>query len=674
MRLSCYWIAFLFPFHFAFAQPTGWSKHVSKIDASSYHGVAMGNGVIGFVSTPEPMRFKDVVMNGLYDTDVNGRVSRLLVSLNHVNVNLEVDGLRVGTNIITQYHQELDMRHGKFITSFKVANNLIVKHKSMSVRHLPYVTLTIIEITALKDSRVTPATVIEAPAHLWGTKNFYSVIDRPHAVVPLLTTSASSPSGKHVIAASTSFIFEEPLKERPTVVHEDWDTGMHLAKFTKELKAGETYQFSVVGAMASSKQYTNPLGETERLAVFANLEGTKRLETLHDKAWSQLWGGDVVVEGDSVAQSDIRLAIYNLYSFTREGLPNSVPPMGLSGMGFSGHIFWDSEFWMFPPLLVLHPEIAKSMLEYRFTRMEAARQNAFAHGYQGVMFPWESADSGDEETPVWALTGPFQHHITGCVGWSFWKYYQVTHDRVWLRDSGYPMLKEVAMFWASRVDRKGPGRFEINNVIGANEFLENIDNNAFTNGIAITTLRYAAQAARELGLKPDPDWEYVASNIPIVRFPDGTIRENETYNGEDIKQADANLLSYPLSIVTDMNETMKNVKYYQTRISRYGPAMSHSILSTLYSRANDPQQAYALFLKGYKPNQLPPFNVLSETAGGNNPFFVTGAGGMLQAVIFGFGGIQIDDKGIIQLKTKLPGEWKGLKIKTAGRAGKIYSR
>ena len=80
-------------------------------------------------------------------------------------------------------------------------------------------------------------------------------------------------------------------------------------------------------------------------------------------------------------------------------------------------------------------------------------------------------------------------------------------------------LKEVADFWASRVERKGPGRYEINNVIGANEWQENIDNNAFTNGMAITTLRYATQAAKELGIEPNPDWDNVSRNIPILKFP-----------------------------------------------------------------------------------------------------------------------------------------------------------
>jgi trehalose/maltose hydrolase-like predicted phosphorylase len=283
------------------------------------------------------------------------------------------------------------------------------------------------------------------------------------------------------------------------------------------------------------------------------------------------------------------------------------------------------------------------------------------------MFPWESASEGQESTPVWALTGPFQQHITGCVGWAFWQYYLVTRDKEWLRTRGYPVLREVAAFWASRVERKGPGRYEINNVIGANEWQENIDNNAFTNGMAITVLRQAAQAARTLGLQPDPDWEHVAANIPILTFADGATRENATYDGVPIKQADANLLAYPLSIVTDPARIAKDLAYYEARMSPEGPAMSWSVLATLYARQDKPAKAYELFKRSYQPNRLAPFGVLAETAGGTNPYFATGAGGVLQTVLFGFGGLQIGPDGLTQRSHPLPAHWKRLEIRRLHR-------
>ncbi len=650
-----------------------WIIEAKAIDPNNYYGVTVANGMIGLVSSPEPMKVKDVVLNGVYDYYQRGRVSNILKTFNHVNMNLEVDSTRISLRDISNYRQVLDMKKAALTTTFDVGNKVSVKHTMMALRHLPYTALTMVEIKAKKNVRITPMSVIEAPNHLVDIRNLYSEIDRPHVTIPLLTSVAKSPSGKHTVAASNSFIFSEPHGQEPDLIHEDWDYNMHLAKFVKFLKAGETYAFSIVSSATSTEHYEDALNEAERLTIFAKLEGTQRLLQRHEEAWAKLWKSDIVVEGDLQVQKDIRFALYHLYSFVREGSAYSLSPMGLSGLGYNGHAFWDTELWMYPPLLVLQPDIAKSILEYRFQRLGAARQNAFSHGYQGVMFPWESSDQGSEDTPVWALTGPFQQHITGCVGWAAWKYYQVTKDKQWLRERGYPILKEVADFWSSRVERKGPGKYEINNVIGANEWEENIDNNAFTNGMAITVLRYATQAAKENGVAPNPDWEHVAQNIPILKFPDGTTRENATYNGVIIKQVDVNLLAYPLDIITDKAQIEKDLKYYEPRFSPNGPAMGQAVLATLYSRLGNAEKAYDIFMKSYRPNEVPPFGVLSETAGGTNPYFATGAGGMLQSVIFGFGGLQITDTGIQQIKNKLPKNWKSLEIKGVGVSRVNYS-
>lgn len=648
------------------AQSTEWTVEADRAGTEKYYGVTVANGMIGLVSSPAPLRVKDVVLNGVYDHYQRGRVSNILKSFNHANMNLDVDGQRVNEGNISGYKQTLDMKTASLITTFSVVGKVRVKHTLMALRHLPYTALATIEITALQDVRISPMSVIEAPDHLIDIRNYYSEIDRPHVKIPLLTSVAKSPSGKLTVAASNSFIFSEPHGQEPQLIHEDWDYNMHLAKFYKQLKAGEAYSFSIVSSAVSSAHYQDPHNEAERLSIYAMLEGTDRLLAQHQSAWNNLWRSDIVIEGDPEVQRDVRFALYHLYSFAREGTAYSLSPMGLSGLGYNGHVFWDTELWMYPPLLVLQPGIARSLLEYRFQRLEAARQNAFSHGYKGAMFPWESSDDGSEDTPVWALTGPFQQHISGCVAWSFWKYYQVTKDKLFLAERAYPVLKEVADFWTSRVERKGPGRFEINNVIGANEWQENIDNNAFTNGMAITVLQYATQAATLLGIKPDPDWAYVAANIPILKFPDGVTKENATYQGEIIKQADVNLLAFPLDRVKAKEQIEKDLAYYEPRMAPDGPAMGTAVLTTLHARIGNPDKAYKLLLKSYQPNKVPPFGVLSETAGGTNPYFATGAGGMLQSVIFGFGGLDIGDVGISQKKGKLPMHWKQLTIKGVG--------
>jgi trehalose/maltose hydrolase-like predicted phosphorylase len=643
-----------------------WSVAAS-VDPAHYHGVTLANGMLGLVSASAPMTVSTVVLAGAYDTYGRGRVDNILAGFNFMNLTLDVDGrraTRAGT--VTQ---RLDMRHARLVTEFDAGAKLHVTHTLSALRQLPYTALAEVELIARADVDVTAASVIEAPDALRDVRNLFAHVDRPHASIGLTTSTANSPTGRHTLAASTAFLFDGG--ERPALVHEDWDANRHWTRFTRHLKAGEHFTFAVAGSMLSSAQAADPRNEAERLTLYAALEGRARLRAAHERAWDRLWSSDIEIDGDARSQRDVRLMLYHLYSFAREGTADSLSPMGLSGLGYNGHVFWDAELWMFPPLLVLHPELARSMLEYRFQRLEAARRNAFSHGYRGAMFPWESASEGQEATPVWALTGPFQQHITGCVGWAFWQYWLATGDRAWLRERGYPMLKEVADFWASRVERRGPGHYDIDNVIGPDEWQENIDNNAFTNAMAITVLRAAAQAARELGLAPDPDWEHVAANIPLERFANGTTREHSRYDGVPIKQADANLLAYPLALVTEPAAIARDLAYYEPRLAPDGPAMSWSILATLYARRGDAAKAFALFRRSYQPNALAPFGVLAETAGGSNPYFATGAGGTLQAVLFGFGGLRVDGGGVRRVRTVLPPGWRSLTIRHLGQTYQV---
>ena len=650
-----------------------WHVQAAKIDPNNYYGVTVANGMIGIVSAAEPLKVKDVVLNGAFDTYGRGRVSNIMKTFDFANMDLEVDGIRLGKNSIQNYAQTLDMQAAALTTTFDHADKISVKQTVMALRHLPHTALLEVEITAKKDVSVTPHSVLSAPDMLRDVKNFYHLIDRPHSLIPLLTSVARSPTGKHTVAASNSFIFDEPRGKEPSLIHEEWDYGSHRLKFTINMKAGQTYRFAVVGSTTSTEHVADPHNEAERLTIFAALERTARLKKRHTEAWDKLWQSDIVLDGDANVQRDVHFALYHLYSFAREGTAYSLSPMGLSGLGYNGHVFWDTELWMYPPLLLLHPEIAKSLLEYRFQRLEAAKNNAFSHGYEGAMFPWESDDEGQEATPVWALTGPFQHHITGDVGWAFWKYYQVTKDKTWLRERGYPILKEVADFWASRAERGNDGKYHIINVVCADEYAENVDDNAFTNGVAREVLGYAAEAAREMGVAANPKWAEVAAGLVILKLDNGVTREHATYNGEAIKQADVTLLAYPLKITTDPAQIRKDVDYYETKMDPNGPAMGFANLCLLHARLGNTDKAYGLFSKSYLPNKVPPFGVLAETAGGTNPYFATGAGGFLQTLLYGFGGMDITNKGIGQLKTRLPTQWKSLVLKGIGTERKTFA-
>lgn len=655
-------------------KPDPWKISANRIDPSNYYGITVANGMIGIVSSPEPFKVKDVVLAGAYDLYGRGRVSNFLRSFNLLNMQMDIDGRRVAGAEVTNMEQQLDMRHASFTTKFNYGDKATVSYTYYSLRQLPFTVLMDITVTAKKDISLGSASVMEAPDALKDVQNYYNEIDRPHVVISLLTSSAKSPTGKLLMCASNTFLFGETHGQEPRVIHEMWDNNMHLMKFNKKLKAGETYRFTIAGTSITSAHHDDPLNEAERMTIFAKLEGRDRLINFHNKAWDELWKSDIQIEGDDQAQQDVHSMLYHLYSFVRAGTDLSPSPMGLSGLGYNGHVFWDTELWMFPSILVLQPEMAKSLVEYRYQRLDAAKKNAFNHGYKGAMFPWESAETGVEETPVWALSGPFEHHITGCVNIAAWNYYCVTQDKEWLREKGWPVLKETADFWASRVERNGPGLYEIKNVVAADEWAENVDNNAWTNAAAKASLQHATEAAQLLGMTPDPDWMLVANNIPILKMENGVTKEHATYKGEGIKQADVNLLSYPLKEVSDPQQIRKDLEYYSTRVPTEGtPAMTQAIFTLLYARLGEGDKAHHYFKDAYEPNLNPPFRVIAETKGGTNPYFATGAGGIIQSVLMGFGGLEITNKGIIQVKSALPPKWKSLTITGVGPNNKMFT-
>jgi trehalose/maltose hydrolase-like predicted phosphorylase len=668
-----YLILFAFVCYQIQAQPDPWKITANKINPSDYYGITVANGMIGVVSSPEPFKVKAVVLAGTYDLYGRGRVSNFINSFNLLNMKLAVDGKEIDAKSVQNFKQELDMSDAAFSSSFDYGDQASISYSYYSLRQLPYCVMIEVTVKAKKDLSITGSSVMEAPDAIKDVQNYYNEIERPHVSIALLTSTGKSPTGKLQLCASTCFLFNEEHGTEPKITHEMWDNNMHLMKFTKSIKAGQSYSFSIVGTSISSVHNDDPLNEAERLTIFAKLEGHDRLLEFHKKAWKKLWESDITVEGDDQVQQDIHSMLYHLYSFSREGTAFSLSPMGLSGLGYNGHVFWDADLWMYPVLLVLHPEIAHSLIEYRFERLEAARKNAFSHGYQGAMYPWESAGTGGEETPVWALSGPFEHHISACVGMAAWNYYCVTQDKDWLKEKGWPILSATADFWTSRVERTKAGQFDIKNVVAADEWAENIDNDAFTNAAVKVNLQNAISAAKLLGYTPNPDWNLVSESIPILKMPNGVTQEFASYKGEGIKQADVNLLAYPLKVMTDSSKVRADLEYYETRVPNEGtPAMTQAIFALLWSRLGNGEKAYHFFKDSYIPNLNPPFRVIAETKGGTNPYFATGAGGILQCMLMGFGGLDITPSGITQIKSSLPPGWKSLKITGVGPEKKTF--
>jgi trehalose/maltose hydrolase-like predicted phosphorylase len=657
------------------AQNNGWQ--ISTKESSDYTGIAIANGRIGMLTSSKPFQIQHIVLNNVYDVDPNLKVSQILHGMNFGNLDMYIDGKKVTEDNISNWQQTMDMKSAALTTSFEFKDKAKISCTIYALRNLQYTGYIDISVQATKDIDVKVSGKILIPKEYQTPINTFQVLKDLETTMPILQSVAKSPFGKHLVSTSSTFIWHKINSsrehQRPELKHEIISDYENTLSFDYSIKKNENLDFAWTGAECTTKDFADPKSESERMVIFNLLNSKEVLLAQHKAQWNKLWQGDIVIEGDLQSQQDVRLALYHLYAFGRGDSNLSIAPMGLSlQTPYNGHIFWDTELWMFPPLLMLNQDIARSLVNYRSDRLEPAKKRAINYGYKGAMFPWESDDTGEEATPPFALTGPFEHHITADIGIAFWNYYRVTKDKKWLTEKGYPLMKEVADFWVSRVILNNNGSYSIDNVVGANEFAPNVNDNAFTNGAAITALEFATKAAIEIGVPPNPEWKFVSEKIKILKFKDGTTKEHENYEGEIIKQADVNLLSFPLNIVSDKETILKDLKYYEPKLSKEGPAMGKSIFSILYARQGDVSNAYRLFKESYVPNQQPPFGALSEVATSNFSYFATGAGGMLQSVLFGFGGLEFTDNGIVQKNPMLPKEWKSLTIKGVGKSKKTF--
>lgn len=652
----------------------GWTLSSGKVD--TYTGIVTANGRIGILPSDKPFEVSSIILNNVYDKASPLGVSKILLGMNFGNLKMKIDGEFITESNVSNWQQTLHMKEAAFTTTFNFKNKAEISYTIYALRNVPYAGYIDVQVIPTKNIEIEVSGKIGTPEEYQQPLSSFRILKDLETTMPILQTVAQSRLGRHTVATSATFIWHDinstRENQRPELNHEKISEYQHQISFGKSIEKGNPFNFAWTAAQCSTQDFEDPQTESERFVIFNLLTPKKDLLDQHKALWQELWKGDIIIEGDLQSQLDVRLALYHLYAFSRGDSNLSIAPMGLSSQNYNGHIFWDTELWMYPPLLLLNQDIARSLVNYRSDRLEKAKEKAINFGYKGAMFPWESDDTGEEATPAWALTGTFEHHITADVAIAFWNYYRVTKDKNWLNERGYPMLKEIADYWVSRATKNEDGSYSIKNVVGANEFAPNVDDNAFTNGAAITALKYAMLAAVETGKSPDAVWQEVADNIVIHKFPNGTTKEHKTYNGAIIKQADVNLLTYPLDIINDKETVLKDLQYYEPKLSPEGPAMGQSVFAVIYARLGNAKEAYRLFKRSYEPNKRPPFGALAEAATSNNPYFATGAGGMLQVVLFGFGGLHITENGIEQINPVLPKEWKSLTLKGIGPDKKTY--
>jgi trehalose/maltose hydrolase-like predicted phosphorylase len=490
------------------------------------------------------------------------------------------------------------------------------------------------------------------------------------------------------------------------------------ASWTWQTQPGQVVSFErVVAIVRSDGERLNPGVQAREKLALARQMGWRSIVAAHEAAWLSRWEcSDVEVGGDPAAQIALRFAIYHLNSAANPSDERvSIGARALSGDGYRGHVFWDTEIFLLPFYVLTWPEAARALLKYRFHTLDAARAKAAGMGWRGALYAWESADTGAETTPdqvigpdqqvIDVLCGRQEQHISADIAYAVWQYWQATGDETFLHDAGAEIILETGRFWSSRAQLGIDGEHHIRGVIGPDEYHEHIDDNAYTNVMACWNIRRALDVAallrerapdvwaglsNRLGLDEAElrHWRDVAETMAIGRDPDAGIFEQFTgYFGlEDIdltnyagrtvpidvvlgrertqktqviKQADVVALLALLPEEFTAEEAVANFRYYEPRCS-HGSSLSPAMHGLVAAREGDVEMALRYF------RQTAAIDLTDTHVASDGGVHIAALGGMWMLAVFGFGGVSLRDNAIA-IDPQLPAAWRSLVFKIQWR-------
>lgn len=427
------------------------------------------------------------------------------------------------------------------------------------------------------------------------------------------------------------------------------------------------------------------------------------------EAWYALWQAtDIRVDSESdYDQAAIRFALYHVNIMCNKTDPRvGIGAKGLTGEGYKGHSFWDTEIFLLPYFIFTQPDVARVLLTYRHRTLPGAMEKAKSNGYRGALYPWESAwETDGETTPLYGdvdsmtgepspiLTGLIEHHISADITYAIWQYYTVTGDEDFMARYGREIILKTAQFWASRAQWSEVRQaYEILDVIGPDEYKEHVDNNAYTNYMAHFNMKLAQRfvsdpdidrvadrlylpAANPAGILPQDDTYLGLKDVDVAKYKKalsvGTIAHD--YNMAAInamqvsKQADVVLLMLLLENLFDEDAKQKNFDYYEAR-TLHDSSLSKATHCVLAQDLKRYSMAYDFFRSTCQID-LPNGGVPTSSDGVHS----ASLGGVWQCVVYGFGGVRIHEEQL-HIAPCLPGAWKSLAFRLVWRGQPLAVR
>lgn len=454
------------------------------------------------------------------------------------------------------------------------------------------------------------------------------------------------------------------------------------------VRSGRSYELTKYVGVDTALTSRSPRAAADAASRRAAGRGWDALFARHTAAWQRLWHSDIEVKGRRDLQSWVRSAQYGLLSSTRAGSDNSMGPTGLTSDNYAGEVFWDAETWMYPGLLASHPALARSIVDYRYKTRAGARANAEKLGYKGLFYPWTSGSKGDLWKECHSWDPPHcktQNHLMGDISLATWQYYLATKDTAWLKSRGWPVLKGIAEFWASRATHNADGSYSVKNVAGPDEYSNGVNDGVFTNAGAATALRHATRVAAILGEQAPASWKTIADKLRIPYDSKNKVfQQYAGYKGTTIKQADTVLLMYPLEWPMSQTQAARTLDFYAGHTDPDGPAMTDSVHAIDAAGIGEAGcSAYTYLMRSIKPFVRGPFDQFSEArgdkAGAEDPHagkpaqdFLTGKGGFLQTFTHGLTGLRLREDRVHLAPTLPPQLSDGVTLRGLHWQGRTY--
>lgn len=437
--------------------------------------------------------------------------------------------------------------------------------------------------------------------------------------------------------------------------------------------------------------------------------GFEALLIEHEAYWADFWSdADLQIHGDDAAQQGVRYALFQLAQSTGRDGKTNCGANGLTGEAYNGHVFWDSEMYIMPAFLYSRPEIARSMMEYRYHILPEARKRAQELEHEGACYSWESI-SGEECGWIFEAATD-QYHLQSDIAYGVIKYHEATGDDQFLLDYGAEIVFETAKCMAHRgafIPLKG-NKFCINVVCGPDEYTPAVDNNAYTNCMCKFHLDYAWRLAHRLESEyPDRHaelvdrlritdeelalWRRAADNMYIgydealgITLQDDSFLTRDPVDIEELrkrgyillnmhplnlwrfqvaKQADVVLLNLVLPNWFSPELKKANFDYYEPK-TIHDSSLSPSIHSIIASEIGYIDKAYEYFTRTARMDLD---DVKGNTSGGAHTACM---GGSWMTIVYGFGGMRVYD-GKVHLNPYVPESWDSYSFKVLFKGARV---